>query len=87
MYCVYVLQSQKDNEFYTGFTDNLRRRIKEHNAGSEPSTRPRTPFKLIYYEACIDKKDAIAREKFLKTGKGKRYLKNRLKTYLERERL
>ncbi len=82
MYYVYVLLSQKDKKFYAGVTDNLRRRLKEHNAGSEPSTRSRLPFKLIYYEACIDKNDAIAREKFLKTGMGKKYLKNRLRHYL-----
>jgi len=83
MYYVYVLQSLKDGQFYTGFTDNLDRRIGEHNRGEEPSTKPRVPFKLVYYEACLTKQDAIAREKYLKTGKGKRYLKYRLDYYLE----
>ena len=83
MYYVYVIQSLKDNEFYTGFTDNLKRRIKEHNNKEEPSTKPRAPFRLIYYEGCISKKDAIAREKYLETGMGKKYIKNRVKNYLE----
>lgn len=83
MYYSYVLKSLKDNGFYTGFTDNLKRRIKEHNNKQEPSTKFRIPFELIYFEGCISKKDAIAREKYLKTGKGKRYLKYRLNNYLK----
>ena len=82
MYYVYTFLSLKDNNLYTGFTDNLKRRIEEHNRGEEPSTKHRRPFKLIYYEVCIDKKDAIARERYLKTGMGKKYLRNRLKYYL-----
>lgn len=81
MYYVYVLLSQKDAKLYTGFTDNLKRRLGEHSLGEEPSTKHRRPFQLAYYEACISKKDAIAREKYLKTGMGKKYLKNRLKYY------
>lgn len=83
MYYVYVLQSLKDKEFYTGFTENLKRRIEEHNNKEEPSTKPRAPFILIYYEGCLSKKDAIAREKYLKTGMGKKYIRNRIKRYLE----
>ncbi len=83
MYYVYVIQSEKDGEFYTGFTDNLERRIREHNNRQEPSTKPRAPFKLIYYEGCIAKRDAEAREKYLKSSKGKQYLKIRIKYYLK----
>jgi len=83
MYYVYVIQSQKDNKFYTGFTDNLKRRIEKHNSKTELSTKHRTPFRLIYYEGCIAKEDAIAREKYLKSGKGKKYVRNRIKSYLE----
>ena len=82
MYYVYTLLSLKDGKLYTGFTDSLKRRIKEHNRGEEPSTKHRRPFKLIYCEVCIDKKDAIARERYLKTGMGKKYLGTRLKYYL-----
>jgi len=79
MYYTYVLLSQKDGRFYTGATADLRKRIKDHNNGQVISTRLRRPLKLIYYEACLDKHDAIRREKYLKTGMGKQYLKNRLK--------
>ena len=83
MYYIYVLQSQKDDKLYTGFTDNLKRRLKEHNAGEEPSTKHRRPLELIYYEACTAKEDAFIRERYLKGGKGKKYLKDRLRRYLE----
>ena len=81
-YYVYVLLSEKDGQFYTGYTDDLRARFKQHNQGKVKSTRKRRPFQLIYYEACLNQKDALRREKYLKTTYGKRYLKNRLKDYL-----
>jgi len=56
--------------------------LGEHNHGKVSSTKNRDPFKLIYYEACLNEQDARAREKYLKTGMGKRYLKNRLKRFL-----
>ena len=83
MWHVYVLRSLKDGRFYTGFTENLERRIKEHNNKGEPSTKTRVPFELVYFEVSLSKKDTIAREKYLKTGKGKRYLKYRLSNYLK----
>ena len=81
MYYVYILMSLKDNKWYTGYTDNLKRRFEEHNKGLNYSTTKRRPFKLIYYEACLDEDDAKAREEYLKSGMGKRYVKNRLKFY------
>ena len=81
-YYIYLLQSQKDNKWYTGCTDDLQKRFKQHNNNGVFSTKNRGPFKLIYYEACLNKKDAFTREKYLKTGMGKRYLKNRLKCFL-----
>jgi putative endonuclease len=72
----------KDNKFYTGSTNDLRRRMEEHENGKVLSSRYRRPFKLIYYEACINDHDARMREKYLKTAWGKRYIKNRLKQYL-----
>jgi putative endonuclease len=83
MYYVYVLQSLEDSEFYTGFTIDLNHRIKEHNSRKGSSTKHRAPLKLVYFEWCISKKDAIAREKYLKTGKGKQYLRYRLNNYFE----
>ena len=82
MYYVYVIQSKKDNQFYTGFTGDLQTRLQEHNAGRVSSTKNRGPFELIYYEACLNEQDGLAREKYLKSGMGKRYLKNRLKRFL-----
>jgi len=82
MYYVYVLLSLKDNKFYTGFAEDLIVRKKKHDNGLVFSTKSRRPLKLIYYEACFSKKDAKAREKYLKSGMGKRYIRNRLKDYL-----
>jgi putative endonuclease len=82
MYYTYVLRSKKDNRLYTGSSNNLERRLSEHNSGKVSSTKSRGPFELIYYEACMNEQDARAREKYLKTGMGKRYLKNRLKRFL-----
>ena len=75
----YVLISQKDTEFYTGVTDNLNKRFEQHNAGLVFSTKHRVPLELIYFEACLNKDDAYRRERYLKTGVGKRFFKNRLK--------
>ena len=78
MYYNYVLQSLKDRDFYTGCTNDLKRRFAEHNNGLVESTKSRIPFKLVYYEACLSKQGAFKREKYLKTAWGKRYIKNRL---------
>ena len=83
MHYVYTLLSEKDGHFYTGSTNDLKRRLEEHNNGRVASTKNRRPVKLIYYEACIDEEDSRQRERYLKTGMGKKYLKNRLKKYLE----
>ena len=72
----------KDRNFYTGFTQNLKLRFEQHKNGQVESTRDRRPFNLVYYEACINKEDAIKREKYLKTYNGKFYMKKRLKSYL-----
>jgi len=82
MWYTYLLQSNKDKRWYTGCTVDLRKRFKEHNNGLASSTKGRGPFEIIYYEACINKDDAFMREKYLKSGMGKRYLKNRLKRFL-----
>jgi putative endonuclease len=79
MHYVYVLRSQKDLGFYTGYSENLKERFKEHQSGKCSSTKNRRPFQLVYYEACVSKKDALIREKYLKSSWGKRYVKNRIK--------
>ncbi len=86
MFYTYVIRSATDGELYTGFTGDLRKRFNDHNTGKVCSTKNRGPFKLIYYEACLSQQDAIAREKYLKTGMGKRFLKNRLKRFLSLDR-
>ncbi len=78
MFYTYVLYSTKDKKLYIGWTCDLRNRFAEHNKGLVTSTRDRRPFELIYYEACVLKSDAIKREKSLKTGFGRAYLKRRL---------
>jgi len=82
MYYVYVLLSLKDKKLYIWYTNNLNRRIKEHQMWKVESTKYRKPLQLIYYEACLNQKDALHREKYLKTTRWKRYLKNRLKNHL-----
>lgn len=80
---VYILRSKKTGDWYTGCTSDLRKRFKEHNDGRFDSwTKGRAPFELIYYEAYRHSKDAYARERQLKSGPGKRYVRERLKRFL-----
>jgi putative endonuclease len=79
---VYVLLSEKDNQFYTGYSSNLRERLKLHEEGKVISTKNRLPIKLIYFEGCLNQQDATRREKYLKSGNGKIYLRNRLNKFL-----
>lgn len=81
----YVLLSLKDGMFYTGYTRDISERIIQHHSGKVPSTADRRPLRLLYYEACLTKEDAIARERYLKSGMGKRYIRNRIKTYLNKD--
>ena len=81
-YYTYVLKSESDNNYYVGYTNNLKQRFEHHQKGSVNSTKNRRPLKLIYYESCLNEKDALRREKYLKTHYGKMYLGNRLKSYL-----
>jgi len=85
MYYLYILFSKKDYGLYRGYTDNLDRRFKEHQKGLVEATKDRRPLELIYYEAYRNKKDAMARERFFKTGWGRNYLKKILKHYLEEQ--
>jgi putative endonuclease len=77
-YVTYVIRSEKDGKLYTGYTRQLQKRLNEHNQGLNKSTKGRGPFQLIYFEGCQSEEAAIKREKQLKSGHGKRYLKNRL---------
>jgi len=82
MWHIYVIKSRKDGRWYTGIAGDLWKRLSTHNSGKVPSTKDRVPLDLVYYEACKNQADAVAREKYLKSGMGKRYLKNRLKHFL-----
>lgn len=82
-YYVYVLYSKILNKFYIGSTEDLKKRLVEHKSGSTYTTYRMRGFKLVYYESCVNKKDATAREKQLKTGYGRQYLRHRLKNYLD----
>ncbi|MBI4039615.1 GIY-YIG nuclease family protein [Candidatus Daviesbacteria bacterium] len=78
MHYIYILKSLKDGKYYTGFSSDLRNRLKDHNSGNVQSTKNRRPLELIYYEAYKEKSQAIKREKFLKTTKGKLQLRKQL---------
>ncbi|TYB97156.1 MAG: GIY-YIG nuclease family protein [Kosmotoga sp.] len=82
MYYTYVLLSESDGKFYTGFTNDLKQRIEQHNKGYVESTNNRIPLKLIYYEACVDRNDALKREKYLRSYHDKQFLYKRLNSYL-----
>jgi len=82
MIYTYILKSKKNGTLYTGSTNDLRKRFKLHNEGKSGYTRRHKPFELIYYEACLNDHDARVREMYLKSGPGKRYIKNRLKGFL-----
>jgi len=81
MYYVYVLHLNND-QLYKGYTENLKRRLKEHHEGKVSSTKPYRPSKLIHYEAYIKRSDAKRREKFLKTTEGRRLLRQQLRNLL-----
>jgi putative endonuclease len=80
MFFVYVLADSTGSELYSGYTNNLKKRLEEHNRGGTHTTKGKL-WKCIYYEACLNKKDALRREHYLKTTQGKRLLKLRLKEY------
>jgi putative endonuclease len=81
-YYVYVLSSKKDGSFYVGFTFDLVNRLNKHNKGQVQSTLSKNPWKLIFYEAYKNKYDALRREKYLKTTKGRTTLKSMLREFL-----
>jgi len=84
MWYVYLLKNNK-GDWYTGSTNNLQKRILKHNSERNKSTKYGIPWKLIYCEICLNRDDARAREKYLKSGMGRRYLKNRLKFFFAQD--
>ena len=85
MFYVYVLRSASDSGFYIGFSTNLRLRLKQHAEGKSLATAQRGPWKLVYYEAYLNQADALGREKYLKSGAGRKFLKAQLRNYLAQE--
>ena len=81
MYYTYVLHSQKDGKLYVGYTRDLKLRFEQHMKGQVESTKFRRPLRLVYYEACLEQRDATRREQYLKTHYGKMFLRKRLKSY------
>ena len=81
LYYTYVLYSKQDNKNYIGYTHNLFLRFEQHQKGQVSSTKNRRPLKLIYFEACLNKQDAIKREKYFKTYYGRMFIKKRLQNW------
>jgi len=76
MFYVYILKSTVNGRLYTGSTNNIDRRLIEHNSGQTKYTKLTRPFKLVYKETYDTKIEAVRRERFLKTGKGRELLKH-----------
>jgi len=75
MWHIYVLKSLKDGKFYVGMSENPKRRLLDHNSGMTQSTRSRRPFEIIYEEECGDRKIARKKEKYMKSGAGRKFIK------------
>ena len=79
-YFIYVLQSEKDGRLYKGQTSNISKRLRQHNAGENKSTKGFRPWKLVYYESFKTREEALLQEKYFKTGSGREFLKEKLKS-------
>ena len=75
MYYVYILRSKSSGRFYTGHTTHLQQRLEQHNHGITPSTKNRGPWELVHQEEFVTRSEAMRREKFLKSGKGREELR------------
>jgi putative endonuclease len=82
VFYVYLLRSVSDSGFYIGYSNNLRARLKQHLNRKSIATAHRGPWRLIYYEAYLNQADALGRERYLKSGAGRRFLKGQLRHYL-----
>ena len=76
---VYILRSMKDGRFYVGMTENLEKRLSQHNSGRTKSTKGYIPWKLFFSEEYSDRISAREREKYLKSGFGKQWIKEKYK--------
>lgn len=82
-YYFYILRSERNGKLYLGSTADLKKRLKQHNGGTEKATKPNTPYELIHYQAFKNKREAVVCEKYFKTTAGWKRLKAMLKTTLE----
>ena len=87
MFYVYLLHSIRDAGLYIGYSSNLRRRLSEHQEGASRATSYRAPWNLIYYEAYTKEADAIGRERYLKSGAGRKLLQSQLRNYFTKHPL
>ena len=76
MFKVYVLRSDVNGFLYVGMTTDLERRLREHNSGKTRSTKAYKPWKLVFFEEYDSRLEARSREKYLKSGSGKEYIKS-----------
>ncbi len=83
-FCVYIIQSEKDTWTYTGSTNNVKKRLCEHNMGKMNSTCHHRPFKLVYTEEFSSRREAVGRERFLKTGQGREFRKKLLRQHKQK---
>ena len=83
MFYVYLIENLVDKSWYTGFTTDIEKRLRDHNQkiGGEYTGKKTGEWKLIYFEAYLEKSDALGRERFLKSGSGRRFLKKQLTNY------
>jgi len=83
-YFVYVIENCSDKSWYIGYTSDINNRLVNHNthSGGEYTKKRSDKWKMIYYEAYINKTDALSREKFLKSGSGRVFIKKQIKNYL-----
>jgi len=80
-YYTYILQSQKNKQLYIGYSTDLKMRVESHNSGKNLATKPFRPYKIIFYEAFLNRADAKHREEYLKSGFGRRSIKKMLARY------
>ncbi|MEP3839083.1 MAG: GIY-YIG nuclease family protein [Algibacter sp.] len=79
VYYTYVLESDVDGRLYKGHSDDLKKRLKEHNSGKTKSTKGYIPWRLVYFEKFLTREESVLREKYFKTGSGRDFIKNILK--------
>jgi putative endonuclease len=83
MFYVYVLYSIADRGLYIGYSSDLKSRLSAHKRGASRATSYRGPWKLIYYEAYLNRQDAEGRERYLKSGGGRKFLRMQLRHYFK----